>query len=949
MPPPPRRSSTRRRSARASRNRRALIALAAVLLSAPSSLGGGTRAAIDPVASEATRIEREVVLTLWASRPPEAGELAVLFDNRSQRPRAVRSLSRASPGRPGEWRLLLWIDPSLAPAATIARAATELALRAEDLGALGTFEIVLADPLPEVFLEPTSSASEIAQALTDLREIAAELDAAAKPGPAAESRSELLRWLARTASRGPSGLVLPLGAAGRGLEVAGDSSPPAGPDPHGDPAAAAAGDEAWAATVAAMGWTALCWVPAPAGSASSRPGPAVAEELAQATGGGIASDPQELTARLRELAEAVRLTVELSGPADGRPGLLEVRSIAGDLSVRAPRWATVSTPRAVSQLRALATLEGTSEVDRGLETTAVLRAAPSPATGRKPVGVLEALTRPGPETSIAAIWRVTAVLARVDEPPEWIHELAAPGPLDAVDGWLYRRWVELGPELDGAAVVIEEVRSGRWGAAAAEFSDSGLATSGLGVAVWESPERLALSPAAADAARPATVVRLLPPRARNVRGKTRFDTLISSPIVRRVDFFLDDRLIASDDDAPFSAVVDLGPEPTAHTVRADAFTRDGIALGSDQLRVNSGDDRFQVSIDEIVATPAGGVTVEARVRLPAEATLQRVEFYRDQTLVDTLAAAPFRITLAAAEPTGREVVRVVAYLSDGTWIDDAKLLTPTGVAERIEVNLVELHVFVTDREGRPVPELRREDFRVYRRDAEQPIQHLALAEQVPLLLGLVIDTSESMWTLMPDTKKAGARFLTDTLTEGDRAFLVDFDTRPRLAEPITPEVVKLLRRFSALEADGFTALYDAVVFSMLQFEEAAGRKALVLLTDGDDYRSRYGPRRCIQYGRRLGVPVYIISLAGIQNPRRNLRRIDLEGLTEGTGGRVFYISRPEELGDAYASINRELRSQYILTLATDRRLDEQELEELRVRVAREGLAVRVVIGGQTSG
>ena len=128
--------------------------------------------------------------------------------------------------------------------------------------------------------------------------------------------------------------------------------------------------------------------------------------------------------------------------------------------------------------------------------------------------------------------------------------------------------------------------------------------------------------------------------------------------------------------------------------------------------------------------------------------------------------------------------------------------------------------------------------------------------------------------------------------------------------------------------------------------EAEGRKALVLLTDGDDYRSRYGPRRCIQYGRRLGVPVYIISLAGIHGPRRNLRRLDLESITEGTGGQVYYISDMAELDQAYASINRELRSQYVLTFSTDRELSERELDEIEVGMDRKGLKVRAVVGGQ---
>ena len=291
-------------------------------------------------------------------------------------------------------------------------------------------------------------------------------------------------------------------------------------------------------------------------------------------------------------------------------------------------------------------------------------------------------------------------------------------------------------------------------------------------------------------------------------------------------------------------------------------------------------------------------------------------------------------------------MRAVAYLADGTWIDDAQLLAAAGIEERLDVNLVELHVMVTDRQGDPATDLQLDDFTVRLKGQEQEVERLALAEEVPLILGLVVDTSESMWALMPDTKKAGAKFLSASLDEGDAAFLVDFDTQPRLAHGITEEVVDLMRTFNSLTADGYTALYDATIFSMLQFEETQGRKALVLLTDGDDYKSRYGPRRCIQYGKRLGVPVYVISLAAIQNRRRNARRPELEGLAEATGGQVFYINEMAELSEAYAHINRELRSQYVLTFSTDRLLAEDELDSVDVEVDGKGLEVRAVVGGQ---
>jgi len=325
-----------------------------------------------------------------------------------------------------------------------------------------------------------------------------------------------------------------------------------------------------------------------------------------------------------------------------------------------------------------------------------------------------------------------------------------------------------------------------------------------------------------------------------------------------------------------------------------------------------------------------------------------VEFYWNEELAATLEEEPYRAELVSDSPGAQDYVRVVAYLDDGSSLEDAVLLDPQSLSELVVVNLVELNVVVSDRHGQVVRGLQPEDFVIKVGGEKRAVDRFALADDVPLILGLVIDTSESMWALMVDTKKAGAQFLGATIGPLDQAFLVDFDTKPRLAQATTGDLLELFSTFNSLEPEGLTAVYDAIIFSMLQFEEAEGRKALVLLTDGDDVQSRYGPRRCVQYGKQLGVPVYILSLAGIQTPRRALRKIDLESVTEGTGGGIFYITQMDQLDEAYAQINEELRSQYILSFSTERALKQDELRKIKVEVAGEELSVRTVVAGQQS-
>ena len=370
-------------------------------------------------------------------------------------------------------------------------------------------------------------------------------------------------------------------------------------------------------------------------------------------------------------------------------------------------------------------------------------------------------------------------------------------------------------------------------------------------------------------------------------------------------------------------------------------------LGRHSIRVNDDSSPFRVQIAGLSGEPASGsVEVRAQVSVPPASDLERVEFYWNDQLGASVEAPPYRATLTSDAPNPSDFVRVVAYLADGTSNEDAWLLSAPGPSERIDVNLVEVYMVVTDKQGEPVDGLAQEDFEVTLKGKEQLVDSFGRAEEVPLVLGVVIDTSESMYPLMIDTKQAGAQFLLETVQEDDRAFLVDFDTQPRLAHNTTDDVADLLRAFGRLEADGYTALYDAIIFALLQLEEADGRKALVLLSDGDDYRSKFSQNRCIEFGRDLGVPVYIIGLAGIHNPGRNMRKTDLEGITESTGGRIFYISEVEQLNSAYAQINAELRSQYLLTFSTERQLTTQELRSIKVKMKRKGLEVRAAVAGK---
>ncbi len=549
---------------------------------------------------------------------------------------------------------------------------------------------------------------------------------------------------------------------------------------------------------------------------------------------------------------------------------------------------------------------------------------------------------------------VSLVLDAEGELPVAHHRRLEIGNLGGAEAWTYGVAVDLPETAAQLLMILEDPVSGLWGAAIADDAGEpiapGLAAVLLTEHEWHEVTRASSAAPARGPAAP-TVVRLVPPRRQPVSGSTRFDALVSSPSVDKVVFQLDGEEVASRKrtllERPFAARVELADPPRVQTLRAIAFDGNGLEMGSDTLEVNRIDAPLRVRIRELAGDPtAGSVEVAAEVTVPLDSRLERIELYRNETLLARFDASPIRYRVPTPELSPTDYIRVAAFLADGTSIDDVVLLA-AGDIEEVDVNLVELHVVASDSQGQPVSGLSRDDFTIIHRGERQPPQSFAFAGDVTLILGVVIDTSGSMQLVMHDTRKAAAKFLGSTVLPRDRAFLVDFDLQPRLLHPTTSDLPALLRDLARLEAEGATALYDAIVFSMLQFEREAGRKALVILSDGDDHESRFGPKYCVELARRTGVPVYIIGLGALDTLRRTYSKKDLRRVTSETGGRLYFVDSLAELDAAYAQINAELRSQYTLSFYADADLDAAERREVAVEIRRPGVTARTVVGSSS--
>ena len=703
--------------------------------------------------------------------------------------------------------------------------------------------------------------------------------------------------------------------------------------------------------------------------------------FAQASAGEVVTDQDGLTAVIEGLAPSWRVRYESSGPRDGAPHPVDVRIALSGISgppseVAARRWATVAAPSDLVALRAgqaldMVASDNEDAVAPGSDELAVRSVLLPQDIETLAAGIpSELVTVDGlvrfadgaPETSEAL--RVTIHGRGLDAPPLLLHRLGAGAELDG-GAWRFRTLIDLPTAIDELVLVVEDLRSDRWRVAFLEDasqpiderSDTELLTAD-GAGGSSSPQRTeAEIIAAARAAdqvfvsrndpdpphsirggesEPArTLIRLLPPRGQRsgLSGRTNFDIVTMSDAVRRVEFYLDSELVFDDKRRPFSATIDLGEQPTEHVVQAIAYSRSDAPLGRDELPINRSRAEARIAFRTVTAGPDDSFDVEADVRLDDDERLDRIEFYRNERLAATLNRPPWRTRLPGPAQPGADFARLAVYFEDGSVVEEVRFLSSEDLVAETLVNLVEVYAVINNEEGEPITTLSREDFVLRAGRREIPIERFAVAEDVPLVLGLAVDTSGSMMMIMPDVRRAAAQFLGNVLTRIDQAFVVDFDSRPRMIASLTDDVVQLIDNLDQLQADGLTALYDAMQFGLAELARDQGRRALVILTDGDDYGSQSGYRRTFRTAGNSGVPIYVISMANAGSPLgRGQRKPDLEAISRESGGRVYYVANMESLLEAYDHISRELQSQYMLGYSTDAPLTQQEVQSLKVEL-----------------
>ena len=248
---------------------------------------------------------------------------------------------------------------------------------------------------------------------------------------------------------------------------------------------------------------------------------------------------------------------------------------------------------------------------------------------------------------------------------------------------------------------------------------------------------------------------------------------------------------------------------------------------------------------------------------------------------------------------------------------------------KAEVSLVNLFATVRDKNKRIVTDLKQDDFRVFEDGKEEKIAFFSKEMQLPITLGLLLDTSGSEQYMLGAIQDAGARFLHRVLKKGDEAMVISFDTDVDLLADFTDDRSILDRaiRKARINTPGGgyiagnpgpvpgagsvgTALYDAIYLACSEkLNGEAGRKAVVIVTDAQDEGSKVRLEEAIEAAQRTDTVIHVLLVA---DPRYGGNTGVARRMTEDTGGRMIVVSSEKRLEEAFDQISEELRSQYTL-------------------------------------
>lgn len=436
-------------------------------------------------------------------------------------------------------------------------------------------------------------------------------------------------------------------------------------------------------------------------------------------------------------------------------------------------------------------------------------------------------------------------------------------------------------------------------------------------------------------------VKIKPPRRDLAPNLFIVEVDVKAP-VRRVEFWVDGRKIQTRNAPPYRAELDLGALPQRVEVRAVGYDARGRYIDADAWLVNERENALEVKLTR-TDTPDGVAHFRVNVQNPKAQRLNVVELWAGDRRLIQWPGPPYAFDVPLSRLQGFDFVRATAIDATGFEATDLVYLDGSRYVEQVDVNLVELPVIVSDAAGAAIPNLAKESFSVFEDGKPKPIEMFGYSTNLPLSVGVLVDHSGSMEPRIEKARQAAVEFFSQILKPGDKAFFGGFSFSAKGITPFVSDLGALRLEIDALPgAEGGTALYDAIISGLYRFRSVTGRKALIVVTDGEDTASRTSYEDMLRYVRSARVPVYFIGIG--------LGALDfgisgrVKSLAAETGATAYFIKDAEDLQKTYAALEAELRSQYLLGYYTETSRGDRDYRTVEVKVNREGAKVRTIRG-----
>ena len=270
---------------------------------------------------------------------------------------------------------------------------------------------------------------------------------------------------------------------------------------------------------------------------------------------------------------------------------------------------------------------------------------------------------------------------------------------------------------------------------------------------------------------------------------------------------------------------------------------------------------------------------------------------------------------------------------------------------KVAVDLVNVQFSVTDRRGHFIPGLTAQDFKVEEDGRRQEIRNFARENELPLTLALLIDTSPSVRPIFEEEKITAVGFLESILRPKDLALVIGFDREVTMVQDYTENANLLKRAITGLEIGGGTSIYDAVYLaSREKLHDEAGRKAIILISDGEDTTSKIRLNEALVAAHQSDTVIYAISnaVSGGFFPYGRRGRMGgfggdlgtLRKFSDETGGSTFVVNNENNFKKVFDQIAQELRSQYSLGYVSINTARDGKYRQIRITAREPGYTVK---------